>query len=229
MFADSHRETFGREGSVRHRVGDDERHAFAKHVQASTFATLSVFAPHHVHARVEERAVRVFAPNVRGALFGEETRLHVLGAHAVHHQPREHVSESSSRGSRGIRLRQSLEFGGSRRRGSTLPRGGGDGDELRHLRDDDELEALPSANLAHAPRALRVISQRHVFSERHRRHRRGRLTNVHAGGVHLIVKGKSLGRVQRGDARERGDGPSLAHEHHLAVALVEVDAPFRPR
>ena len=141
-----------------------------KHAQASAFATLSVFAPHQVHARVEERAVRVFAPNVRGALFGEETRLHVLGAHAVHHQPREHVSGVVFAAPAGSDLRQSLELTLRVACGRPLPRGGGDGDELRHLQDDDELEALPSANLAHAPRALRVISQRHVFSERHLRH-----------------------------------------------------------
>ena len=85
--------------------------------------------------------------------------------------------------------------------------------QLRNLGDDEELDALPLADPAHAERPLGVVPERHVLGERqHCLGVRGVL-DVHSGGVHLVVK-RHMGLWGRG--RALGVGRMQARECHDA-------------
>eukprot|EP00982_Pelagococcus_subviridis_P012555 31178-Pelagococcus_subviridis.AAC.13 len=218
VLADREREALRRERPFRHGVRDDVRDALAKDVQKFLRVLRVASAAKRAHAEPQQVSVRVLPPYVRRALLREQPRLNVLRAHAVHDEPREHVPQLSSRALRRAHLGRIRR---ARARRAPLPRRRRGLDELLHLGDDEQLETLPAADLSHAPRALGVISQRHVLPERQRRARGRGLLDVHPRRVHLVVKRKSLALVQRGDARERGDRPAFAHQYHLTIALEE--------
>ena len=71
------------------------------------------------------------------------------------------------------------------------PRGSADGvvDEPLHLGDDQELDALPLADAAHAVGALGIVAEGQVLGERERGVRGVGLWDVHARRVHLRGKG----------------------------------------
>ena len=195
------RQALGGVASFRHRVGHHERDAFAEDVQTFPRRALASFAAETRSARGERFAVRVLAPDVRRPLLLQKTALHVLRAHAVHHQPREHVAKAAAlpRCSR----RASRQLARALGHAAPLARRRRALHQLLHLGRHEKREPLPPADLAHAPGALRVVAQSHVLPQRHGGARRGRLPDVHAGGVHLVVKREPAARVQRGDARQR--------------------------
>ena len=171
----------------------------------------------------------MFAPDVSRALLRQQTRLDVLRPHAVDHEPREGVAQTSSVSlAVCARVSQLLELGRSRRGASAFTRRRRRRDELGDFRDDQEREPLAPSDLSHAPGTLRVVAEGHVLAEGERGGGAGSLPDVHPRRVNLIVKGEPLTRVERRQPGERYHVPALAQQHHLAIAFIEEHAPFRP-
>ena len=96
-----------------------------------------------------------------------------------------------------------------------------------HLWYDVYVHALPSADAAHAVRALDIVAENHVLAEGHDCHGVDNVLDVHARGVDLVVEGEAS--VQRNATLVGRNSPARgADEHLLLVVVVEEDHPVTP-
>eukprot|EP00965_Chrysotila_dentata_P013407 443753-Pleurochrysis_carterae.AAC.1 len=109
---------------------------------------------------------------------------------------------------------------------AALACGVGDGDGLvdlvLHLRDNKHLYRLPVSDAAHAKRALRVVTERHVLTQGERGAGGQRRGDVHPGRVHLVVKRKPVRQAQP-TLLELDHLEPISHQDHLGAGRVEKD------
>mmetsp|Transcript_4416 Transcript_4416/g.14626 ORF Transcript_4416/g.14626 Transcript_4416/m.14626 type:complete len:648 (+) Transcript_4416:3517-5460(+) len=96
-------------------------------------------------------------------------------------------------------------------------------DEAADFGDDGDLDALALADAAHPIGRLRKIAPGRVLADREDREADGRLLDVHAGRVGLVVEGEAL-RARDPGAVEGHDGVPVAgsaEDDHLHVVGIE--------
>jgi hypothetical protein len=167
-----------------------------------------------------EQLERALSPHVVRGLLHEERPLDVLRLHRFRHLPRRDVAQQLARPRRAARqhllppphVRRVRAFA-HRHRGL---------DERQNFGRHEEANRLANADPAHAVRALGVVAPHHPLAEREHRLRVERVLDVHARRMNLIVEREAPRRADAALLQPLHFEP-LAHEHHLAVRVVEKD------
>mmetsp|Transcript_6475 Transcript_6475/g.23063 ORF Transcript_6475/g.23063 Transcript_6475/m.23063 type:complete len:336 (+) Transcript_6475:1033-2040(+) len=145
--------------------------------------------------------------------------LHARLALAVERKPRHQGAQHAS-----VRLEIPLELareaaGGKANDAAPAIKVGDN--EPRHLRDDDKGHGLADAELAHAPRALRGVAQRHVLAERHGGAGVRVLFDVHARRVVVVKVDEELLPLHSAQRQRLGRSAVSADDDHRPIVVVE--------